>query len=166
MYILVFLIILFGLGYFLWFMEMSDKKDKKYRRKESQSLQKIRNHIESYPKPRSAKDKTREKILSAYVTLLEVGVGIPTQAELMSYTGLSRFCIQQHLEEMKTFLSEGDACLPFKAILLNKIFKTAIDGDVKAMRLGAEILKLNEQNQGSNQVMNQQVIYEVKGDDE
>lgn len=166
MYILLFFYYFIWFGYFLRVIYMSDKKDKKYKRKERESLQKISNHLESYPKPKSAKDKTRNKILSAYVTLLEVGVGIPTQAELMSYTGLSRFCIQQHLDEMKTFLSEGDACLPFKAILLNKIFKTAIDGDVKAMRLGAEILKLNEQNQGSNQVLNQQVIYEVKGDDE
>ena len=142
------------------------KKEKRtnIEKKERESLQKISNHIEKY-RPKDNKQINRHKILQAYVRLLEVTNGIPTQAELVSYTGLSRATIQQHLEGIKEYLADGDACLAFKPILLNKIFQTALSGDVKAMRLGAEILRLNEQNNSAQQVMNQQVIYEIVDDE-
>tara|TARA_R100000781_G_C4055430_1_gene119198 strand:+ start:221 stop:661 length:441 start_codon:yes stop_codon:yes gene_type:complete len=146
-------------------MNKSNKEKRTIReKKERESLQKLSNHIEKY-RPKDNKHINRHKILQAYVRLLEVTNGIPTQAELVSYTGLSRATIQQHLEGIKEYLSDGDACLAFKPILLNKIFQTALSGDVKAMRLGAEILRLNEQNNSAQQVMNQQVIYEIVDDE-
>ena len=147
-------------------MKQSNKEKSTNReKKERESLQKISNHLESFPKPKDQKEINRHKILRAYVRLLEVTNGIPTQAELVSYTGLSRATIQQHLEGIKEYLADGDACLAFKPILLNKIFQTALSGDVKAMRLGCEILRLNEQQNSSQQVMNQQVIYEIVDDE-
>jgi hypothetical protein len=147
-------------------MNKSKKKKESIEKKERESLQKISNHLEKYPKPsRDQKEINRHKILRAYVRLLEVTNGIPTQAELVSYTGLSRATIQQHLDGIKEYLADGDACLAFKPILLNKIFQTALSGDVKAMRLGAEILRLNEQRSSNQQVMNQQVIYEIVDDE-
>jgi hypothetical protein len=147
-------------------MNKSKKKKESIEKKERESLQKISNHLEKYPKPsRDQKEINRHKILRAYVRLLEVTNGIPTQAELVSYTGLSRATIQQHLDGIKEYLADGDACLAFKPILLNKIFNKALEGDVKAMRLGAEILRLNEQKNSAQQVMNQQVIYEIVDDE-
>lgn len=146
-------------------MKQSKKENRTSReKKERESLQKISNHLEKYPKPRNQQEVNRHKILRAYVRLLEVTNGIPTQAELVSYTGLSRATIQQHLDGIKEYLADGDACIAFKPILLNAIFNKALEGDVKAMRLGSEILRLSEQR-NSQQVMNQQVIYEIVDDE-
>ena len=94
-------------------------------------------------------------------------MGIPSLAEVSSYCGLSINTCQKHLKNIVGEL-QGDTfeANALRQLLMKKISDKALfEGDVKALRLAAECTgMLNQQQQ--NQVLNQQVIYEVKGEND
>ena len=127
--------------------------------------QKIRNKIE---KEGRLVDNNKNKILRSYLYLLEhKSMGIPSLSEVSSYCGLSINTCQRHLKNIVRDL-QGDnfEANALRQLLMKKISDKALfEGDVKALRLAAECCgMLNQQQQ--NQVLNQQVIYEVKGEND
>ena len=132
-------------------------------KKENQLEQKIRNKLEG-----RLVDNNKNKILKSYLYLMEhKSMGIPSLAEVSSYCGLSINTCQKHLKnivgQLKSDNFESNA---LRQLLMKKISDKALfEGDVKALRLAAECTgMLNQQQQ--NQVLNQQVIYEVKGEND
>ena len=131
-------------------------------KKENQLEQKIRNKLEG-----RLVDNNKNKILKSYLFLLEKSIGIPSLADISSYTGLSINTCQKHLKNIVGDI-QGDTfeANALRQLLMKKISDKALfEGDVKALRLAAECTgMLNQQQQ--NQVLNQQVIYEVKGEND
>ena len=131
-------------------------------KKENQLEQKIRNKLEG-----RLVDNNKNKILKSYLFLLEKSIGIPSLADISSYTGLSINTCQKHLKNIVGQLqSDNFEANALRQLLMKKISDKALfEGDVKALRLAAECTgMLNQQQQ--NQVLNQQVIYEVKGEND
>ena len=132
-------------------------------KKNNQLEQKIRNKLEG-----RLVDNNKNKILKSYLFLMEhKSMGIPSLAEVSSYCGLSINTCQKHLKNIVGEL-QGDnfEANALRQLLMKKISDKALfEGDVKALRLAAECTgMLNQQQQ--NQVLNQQVIYEVKGEND
>ena len=133
-------------------------------KKENNRLeQKIRNKLEG-----KLVDNNKNKILRSYLFLMEhKSIWIPSLADISSYTGLSINTCQKHLKNIVGEL-QGDnfEANALRQLLMKKISDKALfEGDVKALRLAAECTgMLNQQQQ--NQVLNQQVIYEVKGEND
>ena len=133
-------------------------------KKENNRLeQKIRNKLEG-----RLVDNNKNKILKSYLFLMEhKSMGIPSLAEVSSYCGLSINTCQKHLKNIVGEL-QGDnfEANALRQLLMKKISDKALfEGDVKALRLAAECTgMLNQQQQ--NQVLNQQVIYEVRGEND
>ena len=133
-------------------------------KKENNRLeQKIRNKLEG-----KLVDNNKNKILRSYLYLLEhKSMGVPSLAEVSSYCGLSINTCQKHLKNIVGDL-QGDTfeANALRQLLMKKISDKALfEGDVRALRLAAECTgMLNQQQQ--NQVLNQQVIYEVKGEND
>tara|TARA_R100001163_G_scaffold57978_1_gene46124 strand:- start:291 stop:704 length:414 start_codon:yes stop_codon:yes gene_type:complete len=135
-------------------------------KKENNRLeQKIRNKIE---KEGRLVDNNKNKILKSYLFLLEKSIGIPTLAEVSSYSGLSTNTCLKHLKNIVGDIQSSNnfEANALRQLLMKKISDKALfEGDVKALRLAAECTgMLNQQQQ--NQVMNQQVIYEVRGEND
>lgn len=133
-------------------------------KKENNRLeQKIRNKLEG-----KLVDNNKNKILKSYLFLLEhKSMGIPSLAEVSSYCNLSKNTVAKYLKNIVGDL-QGDTfeANALRQLLMKKISDKALfEGDVKALRLAAECTgMLNQQQQ--NQVLNQQVIYEVKGEND
>jgi len=132
-------------------------------KKNNQLEQKIKNKLET-----RLPDTNKNKILKSYLYLMEhKSMGIPSLAEVSSYCGLSINTCQKHLKNIVGEL-QGDTfeANALRQLLMKKISDKALfEGDVKALRLAAECTgMLNQQQQ--NQVLNQQVIYEVKGEND
>ena len=135
-------------------------------KKENNRLeQKIRNKIE---KEGRLVNNNKNRILKSYLYLLQhKSMVVPSLAEVSSYCGLSINTCQKHL---KNIVGDIQSSSNFEAnalreLLFRKILDKAFEGDVKGMRLAAECVgMLNQQQQ--NQVLNQQVIYEVKGEND
>lgn len=131
-------------------------------KKNNQLEQKIRNKLEG-----RLVDNNKNKILRSYLFLLEKSIGIPSLADISSYTGLSINTCQKHLKNIVGEL-QGDnfEANALRQLLMKKISDKALfEGDVKALRLAAECTgMLNQQQQ--NHVLNQQVIYEVRGEND
>ena len=131
-------------------------------KKENNRLeQKIRNKIE---KEGRLVDNNKNKILRSYLYLLEYkSVGIPSLADISSYTGLSINTVNKHVKNIVGDIQSSNnfEANALRELLFRRILDKAFEGDVKGMRLAAECCgMLNQQQQ--NQVLNQQVIYEVK----
>ena len=132
-------------------------------KKNNQLEQKIRNKLEG-----KLVENNKNRILKSYLFLLEhKSMGIPSLAEVSSYCGLSINTCQKHLKNIVGQLqSDNFESNALRQLLMKKISDKALfEGDVKALRLAAECTgMLNQQQQ--NQVMNQQVIYEVRGEND
>jgi hypothetical protein len=126
--------------------------------------QKIRNKLEG-----KLVDNNKNKILRAYLFLMEhKSMGIPSLSEVSSYCGLSVNTCQKHMKNIIGDL-QGDTfeANALRQLLMKKISDKALfEGCSKALRLAAECTGLLNPQTQNNNVMNQQVIYEVKGDDE
>jgi hypothetical protein len=133
-------------------------------KKENNRLeQKIRNKLEG-----KLVDNNKNKILKSYLFLMEhKSMGIPSLSEVSSYCGLSINTCQKHLKNIVGQLqSDNFEANALRQLLMKKISDKALfEGCVKSLRLAAECTgMLNQQQQ--NQVMNQQVIYEVRGEND
>ena len=150
-------------------MKKSKKKDKDIlNEREKSSLQKLQNHLERFPKTKSVESLNRHIVLKTYVDLLENSLSLPTKTEVAFASGLSVPTVSKHLSLLNEQLSDDEAFMsPLKSLLLNQIMKLSLSDRpcIKALRLGAEILKLNDTSQTSQQ-FNQQVIYHVSGEDD
>ena len=131
-------------------------------KKENQLEQKIRNKLEG-----RLVDNNKNKILKSYLFLLEKSIGIPSLADISSYTGLSINTVNKHVKNIVGDIQSSNnfEANALRELLFRRILDKAFEGDVKGMRLAAECTgMLNQQQQ--NQVLNQQVIYEVKGEND
>ena len=132
-------------------------------KKENNRLeQKIRNKLEG-----KLVDNNKNKILRSYLFLLEKSIGIPSLADISSYTGLSINTVNKHVKNIVGDIQSSNnfEANALRELLFRRILDKAFEGDVKGMRLAAECTgMLNQQQQ--NQVLNQQVIYEVKGEND
>ena len=131
-------------------------------KKNNQLEQKIRNKLEG-----RLVDNNKNKILKSYLFLLEKSIGIPSLADISSYTGLSINTVNKHVKNIVGDIQSSNnfEANALRELLFRRILDKAFEGDVKGMRLAAECTgMLNQQQQ--NQVLNQQVIYEVKGEND
>ena len=132
-------------------------------KKENQLEQKIRNKLEG-----KLVDNNKNKILKSYLFLMEhKSMGIPSLSEVSSYCGLSINTVNKHIKNIVGDIQSSNnfEANALRELLFRRILDKAFEGDVKGMRLAAECCgMLNQQQQ--NQVLNQQVIYEVKGEND
>ena len=133
-------------------------------KKENNRLeQKIRNKLEG-----KLVDNNKNKILKSYLFLMEhKSMGIPSLAEVSSYCGLSINTCQKHIKNIVGDIQSSNnfEANALRELLFRRILDKAFEGDVKGMRLAAECTGMLNQQQQS-QVLNQQVIYEVKGEND
>ncbi|MCR8560665.1 hypothetical protein KXD93_23620 [Mucilaginibacter sp. BJC16-A38] len=98
------------------------------------------------------------KITEAISKLIEKYGCMPTQNHIVEETGLSRQTINKHLKEYQTHDGYARQMEQFKIMtpkLMAKVYKSAVNGDVRAARLYLETFGATNKRQGKTVVNSQ-----------